>query len=152
MTRSGEIPGITIRELGSEDYEAVMRLWREADLPFRPLGRDRPDKVAVELQRGTAVFLGAEADGGELVGVVLGTHDGRKGWINRLAVAPAYRRRGIARVLVREIEAHLEAQGLEITAALIESHNRSSLSFFQDVGYAHVRDVEYVSKKRSADT
>ena len=35
----------------------------------------------------------AEA-GGELVGVVLGTHDGRKGWINRLAVAPAYQRRG----------------------------------------------------------
>jgi ribosomal protein S18 acetylase RimI-like enzyme len=151
MTQEAATGEVTIRELRMEDYDAVQRLWTEAGLPFRPQGRDRPDKVALELRRGTAVFLVAEADG-RLAGVVLGTHDGRKGWINRLAVAPAYRRRGIARLLVREVEARLEARGLEITAALIESHNQESLSFFRATGYAHTPDIEYVSKRCSEDT
>jgi ribosomal protein S18 acetylase RimI-like enzyme len=133
------------------DYEAVMRLWAEAGLPFRPQGRDAPERVKAEMLRENAVFLVAEVDG-RLAGVVLGTHDGRKGWINRLAVAPAYRRRGVARRLVREVEARLEALGLDIVAALIETPNVASLQFFTAIGYLHDPDIEYVSKRRSAET
>ena len=151
MTQEPDLPEITIRDLTMEDYEAVQRLWAEAGLPFRPNGRDRRDRVTRELERGTAVFLLAET-GGELVGVVLGTHDGRKGWVNRLAVAPAYQRRGIASLLVQEIEARLLGLGLDIVAALIETPNRASIEFFQSIGYVHDPEIEYVSKRRSADT
>jgi ribosomal protein S18 acetylase RimI-like enzyme len=146
--RDGEV---TIRDMRMDDYDLVQRLWTDAGLPFRPQGRDRPDRVARELRQGTAVFLLAEVDG-RLTGVVLGTHDGRKGWINRLAVAPAYRRRGIAQRLVREVEARLEALGLEVMAALIESRNQESLSFFQAIGYLHDSDIEYVSRRRSEES
>lgn len=151
ITRPAAIAGVTIRELRLDDYDAVQKLWIEAGLPFRPQGRDRRDRVVRELERGTAIFVLAEADN-RVVGVVLGTHDGRKGWINRLAVAPAYQRRGIARLLVGEIEARLNALGLEIVAALIESHNQTSLAFFRAIGYVHDAEIEYVSKRRSADT
>jgi N-acetylglutamate synthase len=147
--------GVSVRQMfGADwltDYEAVTRLWTDSGLPFRPQGRDRADKVAVELERGTATFLLAEA-GGRLAGVVVATHDGRKGWINRLAVAPAYRRRGIAALLVREAEACLAAAGMEITAALIETQNEDSLAFFRSIGYVHDPHIEYVSKRRSAET
>ena len=145
-----DIPGVTIRAMKLGDYSAVQRLWTEAGLPFRPQGRDRPDRVAAELERGTAVFLVAEVDG-KLAGVVLGTHDGRKGWINRLAVVPAQRRRGIARLLVCAVETRLAALGIEITAALIETPNQASLDFFRAIGYVHGTDIEYVSKRRSPD-
>lgn len=151
MERPHEVPGITIRGFRLEDYEAVLRLWTEAGLPFRPLGRDRREAVAAELQGGRAVFLLAEA-GGLLVGVILGTHDGRKAWINRLAVVPAFRRRGIARLLVREVEERMDALGLDITAALVESDNQASLRFFRDIGYVHDPEIEYVSRRRSPDT
>ena len=107
---------VTVREFSLEDYDGVVGLWTAAGLSFRPNGRDRRDRVAAELERGVAVFLVAES-AGRLVGTVLGTHDGRKGWINRLAVAPDCRRRGIGRLLVEEVEARLEALGPEITAA-----------------------------------
>jgi ribosomal protein S18 acetylase RimI-like enzyme len=142
---------ITVREMTLGDYDAVTRLWAQAGLPYRPRGRDQPDKMRVELERGTAVFLVAEAED-ELVGVVLGTHDGRRGWINRLAVAPAYRRRGIAARLVSEVEQRVEALGIEIVAALIESDNEASLRFFRAIDYVHNPEIEYVSKRRSADT
>jgi N-acetylglutamate synthase len=146
---------VTIRELRRvgwpHEYEAVTRLWTEAGLSYRPNGRDRPEKVLVELERGTAIFMLAEVDD-RLAGVVVATNDGRKGWINRLAVAPAYRRRGIAAVLVREAEARLAEAGLEITAALIETPNQASLAFFQAIGYVHDPLIEYVSRRNSPDT
>jgi ribosomal protein S18 acetylase RimI-like enzyme len=142
---------VTIRKMTMDDYDAVIRVWTQAGLPFRPRGRDRREKMQTEMGRGTALFLVAEA-GGEIVGVVLGTHDGRRGWINRLAVVPAYQRRGIARGLVREVEARTDALGIGIVAALVESDNEASLAFFRQIEYAHSPDVEYVSKRRSADT
>jgi N-acetylglutamate synthase len=151
MDRSVEQRSVTIREMRFEDYEAVMRLWTEAGLPFRPAGRDAPERVQSEMQRGETIFLLAEVDG-RLAGVVLGTHDGRKGWINRLAVASHCRRQGIARRLVREAEARLEAQGIDIVAALIETPNVGSLRFFERIGYLHDPDIEYVSRRRSAQT
>jgi len=170
MGSAAGIQDIAIREFRMEDYPAVRYLWTEAGLPYRPLGRDHPERVAAECGRDTAVFLVAETVGSagqaasqaggeqeagrgvEIVGVVFGTHDGRKGWINRLAVASAYQRQGIARRLVREVELRLEARGLDITAALIETKNESSMRFFESIGYAHDSEIEYFSKRRSADT
>lgn len=151
MTQERDIPAVTIRDMLLGDYNAVQRLWIDAGLSFRPRGRDSLENVAVQLEQGTSVFLLAEVDG-ELAGVVLGTHDGRKGWINRLAVASAYRRRGIARLLVSEVEARLAALGLEITAALIETPNEESFAFFQAIGYIYDAEIEYVSRRRSAET
>lgn len=142
---------MTIREFTMDDYPAVQRLWAEAGLPFRPCGRDQADRVAEALTSDTAIYLVAEA-GGRLAGVVFGTHDGRRGWINRLAVAPAFQRRGIARELVREVERRLEARGIDTTSALIESHNEASLSFFSSLDYLHGTEVEYFSKRRCADS
>jgi ribosomal protein S18 acetylase RimI-like enzyme len=148
---SSEQQEIVIREMTLGDYEAVTRLWTAAGLTFRPLGRDRRERMQVEMARGTAVFLVAQA-GDEVVGVVLGTHDGRRAWINRLAVAPAFHRRGIGGRLVRGVEERIEAMGIEIVAALIESENEASLGFFRAIDYLHSPDIEYVSKRRSADT
>jgi ribosomal protein S18 acetylase RimI-like enzyme len=142
---------IRIREMTLDDYDAVVGLWTQAGLSFRPLGRDRRETMRAEMGRGNTVFLVAES-GGELVGVLLGTHDGRRGWINRLAVAPAFQRQGIARRLVREVEARTEALGIEIVSALVESENEASLAFFQAIDYIHAPDIEYVSRRRSADT
>jgi ribosomal protein S18 acetylase RimI-like enzyme len=142
---------VTIREFTMQDYPAVQALWTEAGLPFRPAGRDRADRVAEALAGDSALYLVAEA-GGRLAGVVFGTHDGRRGWINRLAVAPDLQRRGIARELVREVERRLKARGIDITSALIESHNEASMSFFKSMDYLHGTDVEYFSTRRCADT
>jgi ribosomal protein S18 acetylase RimI-like enzyme len=89
---------------------------------------------------------------GEIVGVILGTHDGRRAWLNRLAVAPDFRRRGIARALVRTVEERVDALGIDIVAALIESDNDASVAFFDSIEYRHSPEVEYFSKRRSADT
>jgi len=80
------------------------------------------------------------------VGVVLGTHDGRKGWINRLAVHPDYRRTHIASRLVRTCEHGLGEQGIQIFAALIEPDNAASKAVFRSLGY-EIQPMLYVRRK-----
>ncbi len=84
--------------------------------------------------------------------MVFGTHDGRKGWINRLAVAPSFQHRGIATRLVAEVEARLEARGLEVVAALIEDGHEGSMHFFERLGYAFHHDIHYFSKMKTPDS
>ncbi len=140
-----------VREAGVDDYDRIVGIWLEAGLPFRPRGRDSRQSIALELERGSSVFLLAEA-AGRPVGVVLGTHDGRKGWVNRLAVVPDQRRTGLARRLVHDVEAWLESQGIEICAALVESDNQDSMAFFGKIDFVHDPQVEYFSKRRSPAT
>lgn len=140
-----------IRDMTIADHEAVISVWRDAGLPYRPRGRDRLEKMRVEMKGSGALFLVAEA-GGEVVGVVLGTHDGRRAWINRLAVKPRFQRQGIALGLVRAVEERADMLGIDIVAALVESDNEASHAFFATIDYLHSPDVEYFSKRRSADT
>jgi ribosomal protein S18 acetylase RimI-like enzyme len=105
--------------------------------------------MAKEITAGQAIFLVAVAER-KVVGVVLGTHDGRKGWINRLAVAKAFRRQNIASKLVAAVETRLKALNIDVTACLIEPENAVSKSFFYKMGYTKV-PVEYFSKRQSPD-
>lgn len=151
MMMRDERSEVVVREAGLDDYDRIVGVWAEAGLPFRPQGRDSRESIGLELGRGCSIFLLAEADGLP-VGTVLGTHDGRKGWVNRLAVIPDHRRSGLARRLVRDVEVWLESQGIEICAALIESDNEDSRAFFARMDYLQDPEIEYFSKRRSDAT
>lgn len=141
---------IILREMRIEDYDALMELWTEAKLLYKPKGRDRRDNIERELQQPSAVFLVAEKDG-KLVGSIFGTHDGRRGWINRLAVSPSYRQQGIAAQLIKEVEMRLDAIGIEIIACLVEDWNTVSMKVFQRLGYTRHSDIVYFSKRKHPD-
>ncbi len=133
-------------ELGVTEYEEVLALWQRAGLPTRPEGRDAPAAVQRQLEMGMQRIVGLR-QGTRLVAVVILTHDGRKGWINRLAVDPECRRKGLARQLVAEAERWFTQDlGLEVWAALIESENEASLALFDSIGFAHY-DIVYVSRR-----
>lgn len=131
--------------LEPEDYDEVLALWARAGLPARPEGRDAPAAFRRQHENGLQRAIGIR-DPGMLVAVAILTHDGRKGWINRLAVDPGNRRRGLASLLVREAERWFRDDvGLEVFSALIHSHNDPSRTLFEELGYETV-DVVYVRK------
>ena len=142
---------VRLRELSLEDYDRFMSVWQSAGLTtVRPEGRDSREAFSRQLAEGTHTVIGLEA-GSELVGLVLATHDGRKGWINRLAVLPEHRRRGYARQLVAAAERVLRDQGMTVIAALIEPENGESLALFQKLGYVEQVGLHYMSKRERAD-
>jgi len=149
MNSLESLSAITIREFRIDDYDAIVTLWIKAGLSYRPRGRDSRRRIESEIIKDTTFFLIAELDG-KLVGSILGTHDGRKGWISRLAVDPELRRRNIARRLVTEMEGWFAKLGNDVIACLIEEWNVDSQQVFERLGYEKY-DVAYFSKRKSPD-
>jgi ribosomal protein S18 acetylase RimI-like enzyme len=132
--------------LVAADYPRILSLWQRAGLSIRPHGRDSQEAFAGQLASGIQVALGLEEDG-VLVGVIVVTHDSRKGWLNRLAIDPSYRRRGWGLRLIRAAEEHLRKQGIQVIAALIEDWNEASLVLFTKAGYVDFSGIHYLSKR-----
>jgi ribosomal protein S18 acetylase RimI-like enzyme len=133
-----------------DDYESVIALWEEAGIHYRPNGRESRQRMEKEIQTRHAIFLVAVSDK-RIMGVILGTHDGRKGWINRLAVAKQFRRQNVASELVAAVETRLNELGIELIACLIEPENSTSRMFFSLLGYTKA-PVDYFSQKKSPDS
>jgi len=137
-----------IRRLTINDYKEMVRLWSRAKLPFKPKGRDSKEEIAAQMKANPDFFLGAFKDS-SLVGTVIITCGVRKGWINRLAVDPDHRHRGIAKALIAESERTLRKHGIRIFCALIEDYNAISKKLFKECGYVEHHDITYLSKRDS---
>ncbi|MBS3817582.1 MAG: GNAT family N-acetyltransferase [Candidatus Thermoplasmatota archaeon] len=130
-----------------DDYDRVIELWDESDIPCKPKGRDRKENIEEELEEQPEYWIGAYEDE-EMVGIIFGTDDGRKGWINRLAVAEDYRGQGIGKKLVEKLEHVFEEKGFKIWAALIEPDNPEGMKFFEHLGFED-KNIKYYSKRES---
>lgn len=140
-----------IRTLTIDDYDDIVELWKRADLGFKPKGRESSRMMEEQMEAFPEFFIGVFHHG-KLVGVAIGSYDGRmKGWINRLAVDPEYRRRGVGQQLITALERILEKRGAAIFGALIEMPNEESLGLFQKMGYVAHQDILYVTKRKSKD-
>jgi ribosomal protein S18 acetylase RimI-like enzyme len=147
LTECDDMGDIIIRRFDNKDYPGIISLWDKAKLSYRPQGRDSFENIKNQIDNGKAIFLVAEANNA-IVGCVLGTNDGRKGWINRLAVDPEIHRRRIASRLIKELEDIFNRLGLEVIACLIEKDNSISKDFFKGLGYEYY-PADYYSKRKS---
>jgi ribosomal protein S18 acetylase RimI-like enzyme len=135
-----------IRRLTLDDYEAIIKLWKGAKLPFKPRGRDSKESISGEMTSNPEFFLGA-FDRGRLIGVVILSCDMRRGWINRLAVDPEYRGQGVATALIAKAERTLRTRGVRLFCVLIDADNTLSKELFKKCGYVEHHGITYFSKR-----
>ena len=127
---TGYNDGMDIRTLADEDLPAAQALWSRTD-HLGPV----PDAEVAQLRTFEPDLVLAAHDADGLVGVALGSFDGRRGWINRLAVDDRARRRGVARALAAELERRLEARGCVQVNLLVLEDNRPGQAFWTAAGY-----------------
>lgn len=142
---------IRIKRLGIENHEEIVRLWTLAGLPYKPQGRDGRDKMAAELANPDVAAVGL-FDGSEMLAVGLANYDGRRGWINRVAVHPDHRGLGLAAGIIHECEQFLRSRGAVVMCALIEEKNDPSMAAFGKAGYSCLDNIRYFAKRDSADS
>src|SRR5271157_2953784 len=126
---SGET--FTIRAAQEDELPDVLRLWQEAGVT--PPGVTDCIEGLTRLMRVPTAVLFIAAMENRLVGSVIGGWDGWRGNIYRLAVAPAYRRKGIARRLVEEINRALFDKGAERLSALVEHVHPWAIAFWESL-------------------
>jgi ribosomal protein S18 acetylase RimI-like enzyme len=124
---------VAIRSFRDADRPQLERLWSQVfpdDPPRSAPARMIDGALGVRPES----LLVAELDGA-VVGAVIAGWDGVRGWIYHLAVAPAYRRRGIATRLIRGAEATLRALGCPKINLQVRARNQSVVEFYRALGY-----------------
>jgi N-acetylglutamate synthase len=129
-----------------EDYEAIIALWGRAGLPYEKDGRDSRDSIERQMFDDHIAIITLKEQG-KLIGVIIASSDGRKGWINRLAIDPDYRGRRLAARLIEAAEEKLAEMGVNVIGGLIEDQNFPSMAAAKYCGYEGWEHLVYFRKK-----
>src|SRR3954447_13089281 len=120
-------PVTAIRPYRDADEGAVIALWQDCGLtrPWNPPAAD------IALLRGSGhgeILVATEEDG--IIGSVMVGHDGHRGWVYYLAVAPSHRRGGLGGRLMHAAEAWLRERAIRKVELMIRNINTEVTGFY----------------------
>jgi ribosomal protein S18 acetylase RimI-like enzyme len=128
--------GVNTREFVMNDYDGAIALWNDVE-GVEICEGDSREEIAEYLKRNPGLSRVAEANG-KIVGVALCGHDGRRGWIYHLAVAPAYRREKVGQRLLDDCVHGLREAGLKRAIILVAGDNPAGHQFWLRHGWENI--------------
>jgi ribosomal protein S18 acetylase RimI-like enzyme len=129
-----------IRVYEDSDYEAVARLWRSVKLTRQDGTVESIEELRVVKERNPSTVLVAEVDG-RVIGTVVGTFDGRRGFISRLGIDLAMQHHGLGSMLFKELINRFEGLGISRVVGFVSKENQGVLDFYKRFGAETMDDV-----------
>ncbi|QSB09227.1 GNAT family acetyltransferase [Lysinibacillus fusiformis] len=123
---------MNFREFTLNDFDSVINLWKKAGLIISR--SDTLEGLKKKIKRDPQLFFVMEKDS-FIIGVVMGSYDGRRGWINHLAVDPEYQGMKIGQEIIKELEMRFKKIGCEKINLLIERNNEEVQEFYEKQGF-----------------
>ncbi len=111
-----------------EDYDSLISFWKEN---YFVNEMDSLERFKLFLGKNPNLSLVAE-ENGIIIGTALGSFDGRRGYIQKVVVAKAYRKKGIGQHLAKEVIKRLEALGVTYIPIAVE---KKFVDFYQNCGF-----------------
>lgn len=128
-----------------EDYDGVYDLWM--NIPSMGINSTDDSREGIEkyIKRNPTTSFVA-MNNGKIVGAILAGHDGRRGFIQHMAVLPEFRKQGIASELLEQSMNALEKEGIHKVALLAFKKNELGNSFWDNQKFIIREDVYYRNK------
>lgn len=133
---------MNIRLMQIADYPQVFALWNNTPGMGLQKGDDSRPQIAKFLEKNPTTCFVAE-DQGVIAGTVLGGNDGRRGYMYHMAVAPEYRRQGIAKQMVDRVLDGLRELGIGKCALVAYIENDLGNRFWESIGFHQRHDIYY---------
>jgi predicted N-acetyltransferase YhbS len=135
----GRIGPVNIRALAYGDLDAIVEIDKAL------FGKERPEywsmKIEISENRSPMASLVAELDG-KVVGFIFGDASGWEygvpdtvGWIDIIGVHPKYQKKGIARILFKEMVDNLKKVGVDTIYTFVNWKEYDRLHFFDKMGF-----------------
>lgn len=138
---------MTVRPLGHADIDAARSLWTGMPGLFLS-SADEPEALARFFDRNPGLSWGA-FEGRTLAATVLAGHDGRRGFLYHLAVAPDHRGHGLSTELMRRALEGLSAAAIVRVNVFVLADNLQGLAFWANAarsGWSKRGDLLVFSK------
>jgi ribosomal protein S18 acetylase RimI-like enzyme len=135
---------IYYRDMTIDDYNEVSYLWKSVG-GLALSAADSREEIDRFLAHNPGLSQVAVAEGA-VVGAVLCGHDGRRGSVYHLAVAPAFRGLGLGRGLVERCLARLGELGIAKCHAFVLHDNAAGLQFWRRLGWNARHDLVHLQQ------
>jgi putative acetyltransferase len=139
----------SIRSMAIEDYDDVLCLWQNtAGVALSETDAREPMKRFLDRNPGLSLVVHR---GDELIGSLLCSHDGRRGYLHHLAVDERYRRRGIGTALVQACLSALSQEGICKCNIFIMEENDKGIAFWEHNGFNLLDHFGWMQKALSQE-
>ena len=131
-----------IEKFKIEYYDEVVKLWRKAGIEVG--SSDTVDDVTRVLKRNPDLFLIGKVKE-KVIAVVIGTFDGRRGYVHHLAVDPDYQKTGLGKTIMEALIEQFRIKNIQKVHLFIEKSNKSVVKFYNNLGWDIREDLIMMS-------
>lgn len=122
-----------VRPFRLSDYASITRLFGE--VLSAECYDETMEALAKQLSLDPELVLVSVVDG-DIAGIIIGTIDqNNQGYYYRIAVAPAYQRKGIGKTLINGLKTKFVQRKVSKILVTVDVHNEPILPVYKAVGY-----------------
>ena len=136
-----------VKPYSSQNMDDVIDLWNRCNL-LRSWNDPKKD-IKRKIKVNPELFLLGFIDN-RLIATVVGGYDGHRGWINYLAVDPAYKQRGFGKQIMEAVEEKIGALGCPKINIQVRADNKDTPTFYESIGYK-IDKVVSIGKRLEED-
>jgi ribosomal protein S18 acetylase RimI-like enzyme len=126
---------LTVRSYDPADFEKVVALWEACELT-RPWNDPASDIEFCVGSENSILLVGVAGSESKIVATAMVGHDGHRGWIYYVAVAPEHQEKGGGRQIMAYAERWLAQRGVPKAMLMIRETNKKVMGFYERLGYA----------------
>ena len=123
-------------------YEEVYKLWEIVGLFLG--ASDTKEQVARVLEYNPELFIVGKIEG-KIIAVVMGTFDGRRGYVHHLTVDPEHQKKGYGKEIMVELHKRFLKKGVVKVHLFVEIENKGVIEFYKTMDWYVRDDLEMMS-------
>ena len=129
-----------IRFFTDNDYDEVYQLWNSSPgVGLRSMDDSREGIERFIRRNPTTNFVAVENN--SIVGVVLGGHDGRRGYLYHVCVEQSHRQKSIGRLLIQHVIDAMKVEQISRLALFCLRDNNLGNQFWNSLGWTERTDL-----------
>ncbi len=131
-----------IEKFSMKLYDEVVQLWKKAGISVG--SSDSKEEIERMLERNLNLFLIGKIKE-NIIAVVMGGFDGRRGYVHHLAVDPIHQKKGYGKLMMHDLISEFRRIGVHKIHLFIERQNQAVVDFYSNLGWQMRDDLIMMS-------
>ena len=135
-----------IEKMDIKDYLEIKKLWKNTNGVGLSGNDDSKKSIKIFLEKNPNTCFIAKYNE-DIIGTIMAGNDGRRGHIYHLMVKEEYRKNGLGKILLWNVEKSMKKEGIRKILLVVFRNNKNGNKFWENNGYIIRKDLNYRDKR-----